>query len=274
MEWLSEFFDLLADYQPCADASRPVVVERMLKGQVFATMFEPWAKERCAGGGDEDEVPSETYFLQVMREQFPGVRFTDKKRFTQCDVCAQLNDLIIQVLLCAPRACPTALSQGFTKAPVLKRKEAATLKAAHLSRIYKQRYGAHFWLQVALEFDDRFLFCCNDAMDTKKCDFPRRRRKAKGEAKLEATSVSILNYLSSHAPFNAYFVRPNSLRTTTNAHTYAEWLWLQMQMKEYEREQKAWPRTLIILEDNTSHDNKNNHRMQWLALLVHFGMGL
>jgi len=82
----------------------------------------------------------------------------------------------------------------------------------------------------------------------------------------------VLNILSSFPPRNNFYVRPDTVPTTTNAHTLCEWDFLQALLESYVQHGKHWPRTWFIYEDNTSHDNKNNFRQWWLSLLVKAGI--
>lgn len=80
MEWVSEYYELYADWNPCAEDTRIAVVEKMCKRNLYKTMFIKWVE---GIGKTGDEIPCQAYFYEVMREEFPFIRQTDRQRLGQ-----------------------------------------------------------------------------------------------------------------------------------------------------------------------------------------------
>jgi len=198
------------------------------------------------------KVPNVSTFTRALHAFYGHVKFTNKQRFTHCSTCA----LIL-------RKVDDAMGKPAEKEMWL------ALRDAHLEEVRDQRYSALFWEELARAQPDKYLWTCNDAMDSNQTMFPRSGpRLSGGEASLRRIKISVLNFLNSYRPRNVHFCRPETVPSTTNAHTWCEWRMLQSLMKAYEEDGVPWPRTWIIYEDNTTHDNKNNYRMWWLSLLV------
>ena len=96
--------------------------------------------------------------------------------------------------------------------------------------------------------------------------------RRKSEAALYRLKTSVLAFVSSFAPHTGYYIRPETVPSTTNAHTWCEFQYLKELKEEYKKANLAWPRTWVIYEDNTTKDNKNNFRYWWLSLLVKYGI--
>ena len=215
---------------------------------LYKSTFVPWCRDEVQG--DTSRVPGYKYFLAVMNECFPRVRWTDKQRFSHCTLCSKLNHLVL-------------LSTGAL------RRAFSLLKSVHVEEIRNQRFLAVLWEEEAKWFPDRLLWLCNDDMATGRTDFPRSgARLNKDEEGMERVQVKILNYMSTHPPHCTFFVKPQTVPEDTNTHVFCECVLIRKLIGRYEKGTFAWPRCLIIYEDNTASGNKANTRMQWLALLV------
>jgi len=110
----------------------------------------------------------------------------------------------------------------------------------------------------------------NDDMASRLCEFPTAGpRGNKSDDGVERTRLKILNYLSTHAPFCTYFVKPQTVVEDTNAHVFCEFEVFRKLVDEYEKSPDKWafPRRVMIFEDG-GPVNKSNARLMFLALLV------
>jgi len=253
-----QFFDFYlleqGTWLPHDDGSYSIVMSNHQKKAVFDDIFSPWFLKTFRG--TERTVPSMSTFSSTLHAFYGHVKFTNKQRFTHCSTCALLM-----------RKIDDSVGDAAQKKLWL------DLRDAHLEEVRDQRYSALFWEELARAMPDQYLWTCNDAMDSTQTMFPRSGpRLSGGEHALKRIKMSVLNFLNSYRPHNVHFCRPETVPSTTNAHTWCEWRMLQSLMAQYEKDGVPWPHTWIIYEDNTTHDNKNNFRMWWLSLLVELGV--
>lgn len=127
------------------------------------------------------------WFNMIWQQQFGHCMMTDKRRFGQCNCCAELNRLYTL-------SCRTPNS-------VQRKHELLLIKSAHIEMIRNYRRLVTTWMCMAERDPERHLFVMMDGMDQNKTSMPSEGRHRKLREGKNLYGIKLTNALTSHGNF-------------------------------------------------------------------------
>ena len=177
-------------------------------------------------------VVSYRWFNIIWKQEFGHCIMTDKRRFGQCNSCAELNRLYIL----ATRTPDTQVERG----------ELILGQSGHMEMIRNYRRIVVTWMKMAEREPTKHFFVMMDGMDQNKTEMPSEGRHRKSREGKNLYRIKLTNALTNHG--NYFFWQDNSLKGTSNQIMYM----LDLLFESVREKLGFLPRNLFLVFDSCS----------------------
>ena len=242
VEFLRDYMEFFIERPP--DESRPRL-PILVKKEIYDNEYKYFMEEIHL------KKVSYKWFNTIWKQHFGHCMLTDKRRFGQCNRCAELNRLY-------------TLSCRTPKTAQIKR-ELLLIKSAHIEMIRNYRRLVTTWMQMAEREPDKHLFVMMDGMDQNKTAMPSEGRHRKSREGKNLYGIKLTNALTNHGNF--FFWQDASLKSTTNQILYM----LDLIFEHVKNHQRNLPRNLFLVFDSCSV-NKSRKLFTFLSSFVAYSV--
>ena len=241
-QFLKDYMEFFIEYPP--DESRPRL-PLFVKREVYDNEYAFFMKAMLLA------PVSYKWFNMIWKKQFGHCMMTDKRRFGQCNRCAELNRLY--TLAC--RTPDTVQSQ----------RELLLIKSAHVEMIRNYRRLVTTWMKMADRDPQKHLFVMMDGMDQNKTGLPSEGRHRKSREGKNLYGVKLTNALTNHGNF--FFWQDGSLKSTSNQIMFM----LDLIFEHVKQTNGSLPRNLYLVFDSCSV-NKSRKLFTFLSSFVAYSI--